>query len=54
MTAQAPDLRLVRARRTFFQNVKRTLASAPISAWFGMIIILIYSVCAICAPLIAP
>lgn len=54
MTAQAPDIRSVRARRTFIEKVKRTLATAPISAWFGMIIILIYSVCAIFAPLIAP
>ena len=54
MTAQAPDIRSVRARRTFFQNVKRTLASAPISAWFGMIIIVIYAIAAIFAPWIAP
>lgn len=54
MTAQAPDLRSVRARRTVLQNVTRTLASAPISAWFGMIVILIYAIAAIFAPWIAP
>lgn len=45
---------MIRARRTLWQNVKRTLASAPISAWFGMIVILVYAVCAIFAPWIAP
>lgn len=54
MTAQAPDIRSVRARRTFWENAKRTLASAPFSAWFGMVIILIYAICAIFAPWIAP
>jgi peptide/nickel transport system permease protein len=54
MTAQAPDLRSVRARRTLWQNVLRTLASAPISAWFGMIVIVIYVFAAIFAPWIAP
>ena len=51
MTAQAPDIRNVRARRTFLQNAKRTLATAPISAWFGMIVIVIYVIAAIFAPL---
>ncbi len=54
MTAQAPDIRNVRARRTFWENARRTLASAPLSAWFGMIIILIYVIAAIFAPWIAP
>jgi peptide/nickel transport system permease protein len=54
MTAQAPDIRSIKARRSFLENVKRTLASAPISAWFGMIVILIYAICAIFAPWIAP
>jgi len=31
MTAQAPDIRNVRARRTFWQNARRTLATATIS-----------------------
>lgn len=54
MTATAPDIRTVRARRTFWQNARRTLASAPISAWFGMIVILIYVIAAVFAPWIAP
>ena len=54
MTAQAPDIRSVRARRTFLQNVRRTLATAPISAWFGMFIILVYVIAAVFAPWIAP
>ena len=54
MTAQAPDIRNVRARRTFLQNARRTLATAPFSAWFGMIVIVIYMIAAIFAPLIAP
>ena len=40
MTA-APDIRSVRARRSFLENARRTLASAPVSAWFGMIVILV-------------
>jgi len=54
MTAQAPDIRNVRARRTLWENTKRTLATAPISAWFGMIVIVIYAIAAIFAPWIAP
>ena len=54
MTAQAPDIRNVRARRTFWENAKRTLATAPPSAWFGMIVILIYVIAAVFAPWIAP
>jgi peptide/nickel transport system permease protein len=54
MTVQATDTRNVRARRTFWQNARRTLATAPFSAWFGMIVILIYLIAAIFAPLIAP
>ena len=53
MTASAPDIRQVRARRSHLENVKRALASAPISAWFGMIVILIYAIAAIFAPWIA-
>jgi peptide/nickel transport system permease protein len=54
MTAQTTEVRNVRARRTFFQNARRTLATAPFSAWFGMIVIVIYVLAAIFAPLIAP
>ncbi len=54
MTAQPADIRSVRARRSFWQNARRTLASAPISAWFGMIVILLYAIAALFAPWIAP
>ena len=54
MTAQAPDTRAVRARRTTWQSLKRALASAPISAWFGMIVIAIYAFAAVFAQVIAP
>jgi len=54
MTAQAPDIKNIRARRTFLENARRTLATAPFSAWFGMIVILIYIIAAVFAPLIAP
>lgn len=54
MTDQSADIRNVRARRTIWENVKRTLATAPPSAWFGMIVIAIYVFAAVFAPLIAP
>ncbi len=54
MTAEPVNVRLVRARRTWTESVRRDLAKAPLSAWFGIIVILIYAVCAIFAPLIAP
>jgi peptide/nickel transport system permease protein len=54
MTAEPSITRNVKARRSLWETVQRELAKAPISAWFGMIVILIYAVCAIFAPLIAP
>ncbi len=54
MTTASPPIRAVKARRTFLENVVRTLKTAPISAWFGMIVILIYAFAALFAPLIAP
>ena len=54
MTATTPDIRSVRARRTLLEKVRRTLASAPVSAWFGMIVILIYAFAAIFAPWFRP
>ncbi len=47
-------LRVIKARRTMLENVWRLLKSAPISAWFGMIVILIYAIAAVFAPWIAP
>jgi peptide/nickel transport system permease protein len=52
-TVSAP-LRNIKARRTAYQSVVRTLKTAPISAWFGMIVILIYAIFAIFAPVLAP
>ena len=52
--AAAPTLRNIKARRTAYQSVMRTLKTAPISAWFGMIVILIYAIFAVFAPLLAP
>lgn len=54
MTAEPVEVRTVKARRSIWETTKRTLATAPISAWFGMIVILIYALAAIFAPLIAP
>jgi peptide/nickel transport system permease protein len=44
----------VTARRTAGRNAMRLLKSAPASARFGMIVIAIYAVLALFAPLIAP
>lgn len=44
----------VRVRRTRGQRMRTELAKAPISAWFGMIVIAAYAVVAIFAPLLAP
>ena len=54
MTSPAAPLRNIKARRTIIQNVVRNLKTAPISAWFGMIVILIYAIFAIFAPWLAP
>jgi peptide/nickel transport system permease protein len=54
MTSPAAPLRTIKARRTIIQNIVRNLKTAPISAWFGMIVILIYAIFAIFAPWLAP
>jgi peptide/nickel transport system permease protein len=53
-TVEPTTPRTVRARRTVAQNVWRTLKKAPISAWFGMMVIAIYIFVAFFAPWIAP
>jgi peptide/nickel transport system permease protein len=53
-TVEPAAPRAVKARRTLVQNVWRTLRKAPISAWFGMIVIAIYLFIALFAPWIAP
>ena len=54
MNAQPLSTGAVRVRRSLAETVRRDLAKAPWSAWFGMIVIAIYAVCAIFAPVIAP
>jgi peptide/nickel transport system permease protein len=53
-TAPGPAPRVVKARRTAAQNIWRDLRKAPISAWFGMIVIALYIILAVFAPVIAP
>jgi peptide/nickel transport system permease protein len=53
-TAGPAAPRNVKARRTMRENVWRTLKKAPLSAWFGMIVIAIYVFVALFAPWIAP
>jgi peptide/nickel transport system permease protein len=54
MTAGNVDIRNIRTRRTFSENVWRTLKSAPPTAIFGMAVIAFYLFCALFAPWIAP
>jgi peptide/nickel transport system permease protein len=42
------------ARRTRIQSVRRALKHAPITAWFGMLVVGIYLIVALFAPLLAP
>jgi peptide/nickel transport system permease protein len=44
----------VRARRSRWQRIKIELGKAPMTAWFGMIVIAIYVFVAVFAPLLAP
>ena len=53
-TVEPATPRTVKARRTVAQNVWRTLKKAPLSAWFGMIVIAVYIFVALFAPWIAP
>jgi len=41
-------------RRTKYERLKLALSKAPLSAWFGMIVLFIYLFAAIFAPFIAP
>ncbi len=50
----AGEVGAVRARRTVWQNMWRGLKTAPITAWFGMIVIACYLFVAVFAPLLAP
>ena len=50
----AGEVALIKARRTFLENVWRGLKSAPPTALFGLTVITIYIIFALFAPLIAP
>lgn len=43
-----------RIRRTRWQRIKLSLSKAPPTAWFGMIVIFLYIICAVFAPFLAP
>ena len=50
----AGEVGQVRMRRTWGQRVWIELKKAPMSAWFGMIVVLFYVILAVFAPLLAP
>ena len=50
-TAEAPPRM---ARRSFWTRAWRELKHAPVTAWFGLIVVAIYIFAAVFAPLIAP
>jgi len=50
----ANEVTLVKARRSVLQNVWRTLKTAPPTAWFGMLVIFLYLIVALFAPILAP
>ena len=50
----AHEVTLIKARRSVLQNIWRTLKTAPPTAWFGMIVIFLYLIVAVFAPLLAP
>ncbi len=54
MTDQPIDIRNMRRKRTFLEDVWALLKTAPISAWFGMFVIIIYAFIALLAPVLAP
>ena len=54
MNTATPPVRVIKARRSVIENIRRDLKTAPLTAWFGMIVILLYAICAIFAPLLAP
>lgn len=50
----AAEVGMVRKRRTWTERTWIELKKAPISAWFGMIVVMIYVIVVIFAPAIAP
>jgi peptide/nickel transport system permease protein len=50
----ATEVARVRTRRTRWQRARIALGKAPLTAWFGMIVILVYAFVALFAPWLAP
>ena len=50
----AAEVGMVRQRRTWSQRAWIELKKAPISAWFGLIVVTMYVIIVVFAPLIAP
>jgi len=50
----ADEVGVKRKRRTRFERMRIALAKAPLSAWFGLIVVSCYVVVALFAPLLAP
>jgi peptide/nickel transport system permease protein len=50
----AAEVAQVATRRTWSQNAWRTLKKAPLTAWFGLVVIAGYAFAAIFAPILAP
>ncbi len=48
------EVSMVRKRRGRLERMWLALKKAPVSAWFGMIVVAIYAIVALFAPLIAP
>lgn len=48
------EVATVRKRRGRFERMWLTLKKAPVSAWFGMIVVAVYALVAIFAPVLAP
>jgi len=44
----------VRLRRSRFERIRILLSRAPLTAWFGMIVVSLYAIAAVFAPLLAP
>ena len=52
--AATAEVAYKRIRRTRWQRIKLSLSKAPPTAWFGMIVIFLYIICAVFAPFLAP
>lgn len=50
----AAEVSLVRKRRGRLERIWIDLKKAPFSAWFGLVVITLYLICALFAPLLAP